>query len=114
MMNPTDASYPIRPEHISVKGHFWGAFDHNETEVSAKWIVRLCQERGGWLPFTYEQINELYERSGKLKRYTFNRLVVQHERSWIRQDGDTYHITHDFVSRCFGSSPAVPPAPEDE
>jgi len=36
----------ISPKDINTKKHFFGAFGNIETEVSANYIVRLCQEKG--------------------------------------------------------------------
>lgn len=71
---------PIKPSDINVdfkKGfrHLYGAFDNSETEKSAYWIVRLCQQLGSWGPFTLEQIQELYNESIPGEKFTFNRLV---------------------------------------
>src|SRR5688572_28580841 len=68
------AAHPIQPHHIDAMQHFWDAFDHHETEVSARYIVGLCQERGGWLPFTEEEIERFYQKSGH-KNFIFNRLI---------------------------------------
>ncbi len=107
-----------RPEDIDASAHLWGAFAHCETEVSAGWLVRFAQERGnGWEPFTYADINAFYERGGKLKGFTLNRLAepgtafyikrgnVLEGGGWITKDGDTYSFTPDFIVRCHKSSP---------
>lgn len=53
----------ITPFDINTNDHFWNAFDHSETEVSARWIVLLCQKRGTWGPFSGEAIEELYREN---------------------------------------------------
>jgi|GEM_PF-1103025 len=73
-------SFPIKPSDINIdhrKGfrHLYGAFDNSETEVSAYWIVRLCQQLGTWGPFTKAQIEEVYRKAGLKDGFTFNRLV---------------------------------------
>lgn len=65
-----ETPFPIQPHHIDTSRHFYGAFDHNETEVSARWIVKLCQELGGWVPFTQEQIDEFSKQD-----FGFNELL---------------------------------------
>ena len=61
--------YPIRPQHINTESHFWDAFGHNETEVSALYVVRLCQAKGGWMPFTKAELDEVARED-----FHFNRL----------------------------------------
>ena len=113
-----EVPYPIQPADINASGHLWNAFDHKETEISAGYIVRMCQERGGWRPFTQDDIERFYKKSGH-RGYRFNRLVepgmafgiVQGHHlkggGWIvRDDAGIYYLTHEFISRCFRSSPA--------
>ncbi len=103
-MNPTDSNYPIQPDHIDASRHLFNALDHYETEVSAGYVIRMCQERGeGWAPFTGEQIEAYYQRAGHKDGFWFNRLVSH---GWLTKDGDTYQVTHKFVTRCFNASPA--------
>ncbi|MEX0649401.1 MAG: hypothetical protein WD200_00175 [Candidatus Andersenbacteria bacterium] len=118
--------FPIQPDHIDGSRHLWNAFDHTETEVSAGWIIRFLQERGkSWAPFTYGEINAFYSREHK-DGFTFNRLInvemvppnlarafaghhddpVPRGGGWILEDADGYHVTDDFITRCFQSSPA--------
>ncbi|MBP9822120.1 MAG: hypothetical protein KBC81_01590 [Candidatus Pacebacteria bacterium] len=109
--------HKIQPSDVDTAEHFWGAFDHNETEISAKWIVRLCRSRGGWLPFTREEIEAFYSASGRFKNFCFNRLINPGTAfsirtgpylaggGWIVRDGDgLHHVTHDFVDRCLRGS----------
>lgn len=117
---------PITPNDISINQHFWDAFGNNETEVSAHWIVRFCQERGtGWEPFTYDEINSFYQANCKAKHpgnFTFNRLIPGVHKHMTAQSfpygetrdnnavitvdsGGHYHITAKFVAACYKSSP---------
>lgn len=95
-------NYRIQPKHIDTSDHFWNAFDNMETEVSAHYIVKLCQRRKGWLPFTQKEIEEEYRRAGHTDGFTFNLLVSG---DWIIQCGDQYLITEEFVNACYKSSP---------
>lgn len=92
----------ITPFDISTSNHFWNAFDHSETEVSANWIVQLCQARGSWDPFSREAIEEIYSRKHR-DGFTFNKLLSN---GWIIERDGLYHITAGFIVRCFESSPA--------
>lgn len=90
----------ISPSDIDTSQHFWNAFDHSETEVSANWIVQLCQSRESWAPFTREDIEQLYSRRHK-DGFRFNKLLDD----WIVTRDGMYYVTAGFVIRCFESSP---------
>ena len=124
----TDSNkFPIQPNHINVSEHFFDAFDNMETEISAHYVIKLCQKLGNWGPFTMEQIEEFYQKAG-FRGFTFNRLVnpelvppslvrafmghhdtpVSVGGGWIiLGDDKRYYVTDDFVTRCFQSSPAT-------
>lgn len=117
--------FPIKPSDINAEEHLWNAFDNNETEVSAGYIVRLCQRKGGWLPFSDEEIESLYREAGH-SHFSFNRLVepgmaffilrgsVPVGGGWIvKGDDGLYRVTDDFILRCFKSSPESAKAPQD-
>jgi hypothetical protein len=131
-------NFPIQPRHIGVDRHLFNSFDHYETEISAKWLIRFAQDRDrGWEPFTYKEIDGFYARTIK-DGFTFNRLVeaemvppslvrafagyhdpkVPRGGGWIiKGDDDRYYFTVDFVARCFQSNPAAPellPSPTEE
>lgn len=97
----------IRPENIkSDADHFWNTFDNNETEISAQWIVRFCQNRNqGWAPFTYEEINQFYETNSPHKRFDFNRLLGYWQGKYsplslVKDEaGERYIIQDSFVSK---------------
>lgn len=106
--------YPVQPNHIHTGDHFWEAFGNSETEISARYIVRLCQARGGWLPFTKEEINAFSEHN-----FWFNRLHVpgrdNDEYNVVRlADDGKYYVTHEFISACFKSCPAPGLLPAQE
>ena len=110
----------IRPSDIDTSKHFWDTFGHLETEVSARYIVRFCQERGSWRAFTFRQINKFYQRSRKTihgQDFSFNRLVhathvrqfggsyTVHGGGWVHlNDNGRYHLTPGFIERCFAAT----------
>lgn len=113
------ANFAISPADIPSKfEHLWNAFDENETEISAGYILRYCQEQGSWAPFSFEQINAFYQRKPKRGDFTFNRLVepgmhygMPGERhltggGWIvKNEADgLYYITDDFIRRVQNSA----------
>lgn len=91
----------IKPLDINADVHFWGAFGHLETEVSAHHIVKFCQKKGNWESFTYKEINDYYESWGH-KYFTFNNLL---DEKFIIEKNNKYFITEEFVTRCHKSSP---------
>lgn len=62
------------PKDINFENHFFNAFENNETEVSAWWLCKMAQERGGWFPFTRADIEAVYGRKFQHGFY-FNHLV---------------------------------------
>lgn len=98
--------YPIQPEHINATGHLWDAFGKNETEISAGYIVRLCQQNGSWRPFTENELEEFYSKSGH-KGFHFNGLD---SRGLIVLTDYKYYVTHEFITNCFKASPQPVPA----
>ena len=99
--------YPIQPKHIDTQSRFWEGFIDYNTFLSARRIVKLCQENGGWFPFTKKQIDE-YSQSN----FNFNRLCdsVDHgdERNFVvRGEDGRYRLTHEFILFCFRAAPVI-------
>jgi hypothetical protein len=110
-------NYPIKPEDIDTSKPFMEAFDHTETESSARWVVRFCQEKESWGPFREEELQTFYNRTYPESRFHFNRLIepgMTYESrgsllrggGWLVRDGTNLRVTHDFITRCFRASPA--------
>lgn len=101
---PGGKRHPIRPEHINAESHFYDSFGNAETEVSARWIVRLCQGSGDWRGFTRDEIEKIYNKRG-LVNFSFNRLV-DGPNGFVMLCGDgRYRVTHEFICRCLAASP---------
>lgn len=109
--------FTIRPSDISSEGHLFDAFDHYETEISARYIVRLCQQRGNWHPFTRDEIEAVYQAAGHNDGFRFNRLIepeytrrslydtpVPKGGGWIVEGDGKYFITAEFVRRVHRST----------
>lgn len=95
----------IQPSDIDTTKHFWDAFGNMETEISARWIVRFCQSRGrGWKQFSRDEIERFYNGYG-FTDFRFNKLGPE---NGIRFEGDTVHIEHEFVARCWKASSVQP------
>ena len=94
----------VQPNDINASQHFYNAFDNMEREVTARWIVMFCQQRGtGWKPFTLTEIEQFYNDKGH-RAFQFNGIVSS-EYGIMRLD-NLYHIRHSFIGRCYLASPA--------
>lgn len=98
----------VPPSAIDTSRHFWNAFDNSETETSALWIVRLCQERGGWEPFTVADIEALYHERFPRGRFHLNRLTDARADGPLiaKNEEGLYEVSDDFIYRCYRSSPS--------
>jgi|GEM_PF-6662413 len=95
-----------RPNDIDTNRHFWDAFGNVEKEISARWIVRLCQSFGSWRSFTQEDLQLFYVVNGMNEQFWFNGLDDPNLGLVVgRQDG-RLRVTERFVLACFRSSPA--------
>ncbi len=96
--------HPIRPEHIDTDNHFFEAFGHYETEVSARVIVEFCKEKnGGWRFFTLAAIKDFCRKLPiPQEGFAFNKLISE---GFIVERSGGYIFTHEFICRCFMSSP---------
>jgi len=105
----SNEQFVIRPTDIPLTDHLWNTFDHHETEISARYILKMCQRRGNWQPFTRADIETVYEASGH-QGFTFNRLIepgysygsrgrVLSGGGWIVERDGMYFITEEFVRR---------------
>jgi len=125
MNKPLDkAVVDIKPSDINAKEHLWDSFGNVETEVSAGWIVRFCQEAGdSWAAFSGEALDAFYRKRLTKRRnpgdhFTFNGLLGARSTrlfdasehrvggAWIvKTPGGLYQVTEEFVRRCYQSSP---------
>ncbi len=84
------------PDQIDMEYHFMDAFDNYEREITARWIVQLCQEKGDWMPFTKPEIDK-YHLSKTGKPFYFNGIVAPEY--GIEERGHLFHIGMKFVAR---------------
>lgn len=100
----TDQStFSIQPKDIDATKHFYDAFGNMEKETSAHYIVKLCQEKGGWKPFTAEEIEAFYQKAGLHDGFWFNGL--DEEGFVVLGKDNLYRVTDEFITRCYKSSP---------
>lgn len=62
--------------------------------------MRYCQSKGNWQPFTYEALNNFYEKNGRLSGFHFNRLIQD---GYVIENGKWYSLTELFVAKCYGA-----------
>jgi hypothetical protein len=113
--------FSIQPAAIDTRHHFYDAFGHDMSEVSARWIVLFMQEKGSWQPFSQDEIDAYYHRRHRSESFKFNRLVepqlvdVYHgsigEKApegggfvVLGKDG-LYRVTEWFVKNCYHAAP---------
>ena len=113
----TSEGRPVQPRDINIRQHLYDAFDNTETEISAHYIIGLCQQKGNWESFTQKEIEDFYRSKGHQDGFTFNALIepmTQHlfdgssytvGGGYILKEGDTYKITPQFIERVYKSSP---------
>ncbi len=96
--------YPILPIYINATKHFYDAFGNTEREISARWIVQLCQINDGWKPFTCDEIGAFSKEYDNFRFNGLDRL----DGEIVEIDG-VYYVTHEFIATCFKSSPNFRP-----
>ena len=101
----------VQPNQIDTWHHFLDAFGKYKVEVSARYIVRFCQQRGrGWEPFSYEDITDFYRQVGPGDDSWLNRLTT---RGYVVEKGGFYHVTDEFIARCYKASLVIEPTKPD-
>lgn len=111
------AACPIQPHHLDVDTPLWDVFGQRETEAAARWVLQLAQRRCQWGPFTYAEMNALYQLGWPGQAFTFNRLRDE-SYGWCMFEGlDEYgQVTPEtrfaptiqFITRYYAAAPAAP------
>src|SRR3989344_8321313 len=97
-----EKQYPIRPEHINALCCCWYELSYDETEISARWIVRFCQKQKSWKSLTKAGIEKFYRQNSEYQNFSFNQLVSRNNNhAAIRLIDGRYFITHEFIASCF-------------
>lgn len=102
--------YYIRPEDIDASRHFLGAFGKAEVEIVAQYVVRFCQQLGGWKAFIKEDLEKFYLENGGRNEMVFNRRDTfpfhwLNEKLLVQRPDGKCCVTDLFIERCFRSSP---------
>jgi len=109
---------PIKPSDIDASRHFGEAFDHFETGTAAQDIVKMCQAKGTWFAFTFEEIEDFFHLScPEAVVFLFYRLTspgfyFMPGDGWIPFGGkwvvlgedEKYRVTDEFILKCYGQS----------
>lgn len=111
--------WPIQPKDIVIPeksgSPFLEAFGCYEMEVDASRIVRFCQDRGGWVAFTAEEMRAYSlkkERTTRLGVFDFGhhtppvgRAVSLIVGGFVERDGEGgWRVTDVFIERCYKAS----------
>ncbi|MDO8442968.1 MAG: hypothetical protein Q7S81_01790 [bacterium] len=103
------AQYHIRPEDIDVSRHFYSAFGKAQVESAAQYVVRFCQQLGGWKSFRKEDLEKFYSENGgrKERLSTDNKFPFfwLNEKLLVQRPDGKCCVTDLFIDRCFKSSP---------
>lgn len=103
--------YPIRPNDIDIA--LSSTFGKAEVEEAARNIILFCQQRGGWYPFSLEELSNFYMREERDCNMMFFGLSgiwyddamlsggfrESHPCLVICGDG-MYRVTDQFIERC--------------
>lgn len=84
-------SLPKPADIILPDNHLYGTYGNYESEVSARWIIKFCQDAGDWISFTQAEIDKFSKHD-----FWFNNLI---EDSYIEKNGDQYSVTLSFVAQ---------------
>lgn len=115
--------YNVQPKDIDISGRFplLSTFGHRETELAAIFIISFCQQKGGWVAFTYRELDEAYaqtqEGKWKMKFDMGYRLAVEKYGLYhlfdfydlvpnlvVLGDDGKYRVTEEFIRRCHKTS----------
>ncbi len=102
---------PIRPRDIESELAFVQTFGKRESEVAAHWIVRYCQARRSWAPFSFDLLVQYCQahdsRFSKIYDYLVegvSELVVE---GFVQTENKVVTLTTGFVARCYGAAPVA-------
>lgn len=126
--SPGRHHHPIRPKDFKFDsaldrvGTLAGTFGKSEVEQTARSIIRFCQRRGGWYPFTVEELINFYKEVGEDPRFIFFGLLGTWEDDAMLVDGwrtprvpylvqgydGMYRVTEEFIKQCAKNLPKAP------
>ena len=90
-MRELNLSLP-KPADIELpNNHLYGTYRNYESEVSAKWIIKFCQDAGDWVSFTQSEIDKFSKQ-----KFRFNNLIKE---GYVEKKGNQYSVTLSFVAQ---------------
>ena len=104
---------PIRPRDVDSSNTFVSAFGKRETEVTAFLVVRFCQLKKNWKPFTVEAFTQYclsahdHGSEAKVRSYLLDGLTHLNMGEYIRIDKGVVTLTTAFVARCYQKAPVL-------
>lgn len=106
-----DGHYKIMPDEVSSQERDYPmhAFESADRSIDlwtnlrhAMWLVGFCQQRGGWYPFTFDEMKRFYdERSVFFKTAPLLDGLLANSRWLVKGEEQKIYITKAFVRHCF-------------
>ncbi len=97
--------YPIQPEHLDTDRNprwFFGSM-RSEMSEAAWFIVRFCQARRNWNPFTLEDLQAFAAQEDiEMPVKHLGEFISQ---NYLQHSGDEFFFTHQFIATAFLASP---------
>lgn len=111
----------LKPSDIDLSSGLYGTLSSGfyrtsgeaEVEIAAKHLILFCRIRGGWYPFTMEELLNFYKKNqfdieymlfGLLGPWWDDTMIVGHIEeapSYLVAGGDgKYYFTNIFIERC--------------
>lgn len=124
---PGNHHHSVRPGDFNLKSAdtLASTFGKAEVERAAKNLIHFCQRRGGWYPFTIEELIAFYKEMGENPRLIFFGLVGAWEDNGMlaQLSGNPWHeprvpylalgangmyyVTERFIQQCIREKPIV-------
>ena len=95
---------PISPADIKTDLHFSDAFGDFASDVVARQIIKFCQKRNSWNPFTRNEIKSFWQNLYPDDPFSLEDLI---DSGFIKRRGirhGRYCLTLEFISRCHQAS----------
>lgn len=94
----------ILPRDIADR-HYFGAFGHCESEVSARWLVEWLKRHSpqAWVRVPVEALDREHQEQCDGQGFRINRLE---ETGYVKLIDGYWHVTPQFIFRCYEAAPA--------
>ncbi len=88
-------NFPTQPKDIYTKSRLYNTFGNYESETSAGFIVELCKQKNGWMPFAKDEIDAFSK-----KDFRFNNLTEGCSPVVVLGSDGRYRVTNVFIEFC--------------